>query len=131
MGVRFPSVQSNVFVGPLPANATETVVCTTPPFTPPQDFSVIFISWFFAFLAGTGVTSVFFNLRRGTTTGGAALRLNPWGLAQTASANGFFSGNYFDSPGAVAGLQYSLTIIQTGATAGGTQVDTAMLAFAL
>lgn len=130
MGVRFPSVQSNTFVGPLPASAVETVVVTSPPFTPPLDSAVILILWHFVLTAGASVTSHTFKLRRGATTAG--VQVNQL-ISQTTPAGGFniVSGWYFDQPTAVTGQQYSLTIIQTGATGAGIAADQAILVFAL
>jgi|SRR6267154_6262283 len=131
MGVRFPSVASNVFVGPLPANATETVICTTPPFTPPLDFSQIFIHWFFACAAGTGTTSLVYRLRRGTTIAGVLIGLNQWADVVSATFGIFNSGVYIDNPGAVSGQQYSLTVAQTAATGAATLPDVCMVVYAL
>jgi len=131
MGVRFPSVASTTFVGPLPATAAETVVCTSPPFTPPLDAAQIFIHWFFALSAGAGTTSYSIRIRRGTTTGGIQLNANQWALAATPAIADFMSGCYIDNPGAVSGLQYSLTVMQAGATGAGTQPDVCLLVYSL
>ena len=131
MGVRFPSVQTNTFIGPLPASAAETVLCTTPPLSLPLDFAVVFLFWTFALTAGTGTTSVSFNIRRGPTITGALVTPNTWAQAIAAGALGLMSGNVFDAPGAVGGQQYSLTMTQNGATAAGTPGNVGLLAFAL
>lgn len=131
MGVRFPSVQSNTFIGPLPASGAETVVLTTPPLTLTLDFAQVILLWAFTFVAGTGTTSCSFRLRRGTTVSGALINLQVPNAPAVAAANANYSGTYFDTPGAVAGQQYSLTIVQNGATAAGTFPDGALIAFAL
>lgn len=131
MGVRFPSVSSNSFVGPLPANANETVVLTTPPLTVPLDFAPVTLLWYFCYLAGTGNTAALFNIRRGTTVGGALVSVAPDTSPAVAGAQTGYSGIYFDVPGAVAGQQYSLTIQQFAATAAGQFKDGAFIAFAL
>jgi hypothetical protein len=131
MGVRFPSVFSTTFIGPLPANATETAILTTPPLSPSLDGAAIFLLWFAAMTAGTSVTAHVFRIRRGTTTGGALVGANPWTdtLAATNLKNS--SGWYVDLPGAVGGQQYTLTVVQTAATVAGTFQDGALLAFML
>lgn len=131
MGVRFNSVFSTTFIGPLPASAVETVICTTPPLTPAFDTAAIFLMWEFAMLAGTGTTSVSFFLRRGTSVAGALVTPSGWVQGLAAGANGNISGWFPDTPGAVSGQQYSLSVIQTGATAAGTPGNVSMLAFAL
>lgn len=131
MGVRFPSVQSNIFVGPLPANANETVVLTTPPLTISLDFSTVLLVWFFCYLAGTANTAALFNVRRGTTISGALVNVAPLTAPATAGAQSAYAACYFDVPGAVAGQQYSLTVQQFAATTAGQFKDGALLAFAL
>lgn len=131
MGVRFNSVFSTTFVGPLPASATETVICTTPPLTPAIDSAAIFLFWAFALLAGTGTTTVAFNIRRGTSVSGALVTPSAWVQALAAGANGNITGVFPDTPGPVTQQQYSLTIIQNGATAAGTPGNVVLLAFSL
>lgn len=131
MGVRFPSIASTTFVGPLPASGAETVILTSPPLTLPLDFSQVIILWGCSILAGTGTTQFLFQLRRGTTAAGALLNPQSWGVQITAGNPDSCSGVYVDTPGAVTGQQYSLTAIQTGATAAGTFRDGSIVAFAL
>lgn len=131
MGVRFPSIASTTFVGPLPANANETVILTTPPLNISLDFSQIIIEWACDILAGTGTTALVFRLRRGTTAAGALINAAAWTHTLAAGNTAVMSGVYVDTPGAVAGQQYSLTVVQTAATAAGTFNDGALLAFAL
>jgi hypothetical protein len=131
MGVRFPSVASNTFVGPLPASAVETVVLTTPPISEPVDNAQILLFWFFVYAAGTGNTSALFHLRRGTTTAGASVGVANWPFPAVAAAVAGYSGWYFDFPGVVSGQQYSLTLVQTGASAAGTFNDGVLIAMVL
>ena len=131
MGVRFPSAFSTTFVGPLPANATETVVLTTPALTLPLDSAPVFFMWCAEINAGTGTTVFAFRIRRGTTTAGAFIGLQPWNLLASVGNAPMQSGCYVDTPGAVGGQQYSLTVVQTGATVAGVWNDGALLAFAL
>jgi len=131
VGVRYPSQASNTFVGPLPANATETVILVSPPLNISLDFSQIFIQWACDILAGTSTTALVFRLRRGTTTAGTLINAAAWTHTLAAGNSAAMSGAYFDTPGAVAGQQYALTVVQTAATAAGTFNDGALLAFAL
>jgi hypothetical protein len=131
MGVRFPSVFTNTFIGPLPANATETVILTTPPFSPPLDTSAIFFLWCSEINAGTGTTVLAHRIRRGTTAAGAFIGVQPWNALANVGNAFMLSGCYFDTPGAVGGQQYSLTVSQTGATVAGVWNDGALLVFAL
>lgn len=131
MGVRFPSVASNTFVGPLPANATETVVLVTPPINEPIDNAQVILLWMADILAGTSTTSHQYRIRRGTTTAGATVNPNSWQSAVAAGAFLAMSGCYFDFPGIVAGQQYCLTVVQGAASAAGTWQDGCLLAMVL
>jgi len=131
MGVRFPSVATTAFIGPLPASAAETICATTPPLTIPLDFSQVILLWSFTFLAGTGTTGFSMRIRRGTTTGGAQVGGHSWDFTIAAAASSCYGGAYVDTPGAVAGQQYTLTCVQTGATGAGTGEDVSLIAFAL
>jgi len=132
MGVRFPSVFTNTFIGPLPANATETVIATTPPLTITLDFAQVLLFWACSFsVVGASVTSHSFRIRRGTTAAGTVVFVATF--ANNATAGGFSttSGVYADTPGAVAGQQYSLTVAQNAATGAGTINDLALIAMTL
>jgi hypothetical protein len=131
MGVRFPSVQTNTFIGPLPASAVETVVLTTPPLTLPLDGATVLLLWSIQITGGATTTATSVQIRRGTSTAGPVVSAGAWLFVMTAGQRYTVSGWYFDTPGAVAGQQYSLTVSQTAATGAGTWIDGAMLAFAL
>jgi hypothetical protein len=130
MGVRFPSVQTNTFVGPLPANATETTVLVTPFLTTPLDAAVVFLFWTATLNPGTSTTNLLYRLRRGATTAGVQLGQAVTMPAVVGSAFSV-SGCYFDTPGAVGPLQYQLSVVQTADTVAGVWTDGALLAFAL
>lgn len=131
MGVRFPSVASTTFIGPIPANATETVILTTPPLTLSLDFSQVILLWSCSILAGTSTTSFVFRIRRGTTAAGTTIFQTSWPFTIAAGSTFSGGGSYVDTPGAVAGQQYSFTLVQTAATVAGTYNDGALIAFAL
>jgi len=131
MGVRNATAITNTFVGPLPATAAETVILTTGPIQPAPDNSFVFLAWQATILAGTSVTSHVFRIRRGTTAGGTLIGAVGWQNAAIAAAQTTTGGFYFDLPGVVAGQQYSLTVVQTTASAAGTFEDGALIAMVL
>lgn len=131
MGVRFPSVASNTFIGPLPASAAETVCLTTPPINEPIDNAQVILLWSAGITPGTSTTSLVFRIRRGTTAAGTSIGLGTWSFTTVAANLTYVSGWYFDSPGVVANQQYSLTVVQTADTVAGVWVDGALLAMVL
>ncbi len=131
MGVRFPSVATTTIVNALPASGAETVILTTPPLNLALDFEQIFIFWYCTLFLGTGTATLLTSLRRGTTVAGALLTSGLSPLTVTAGNNEMVSGCFIDTPGAVAGQQYSLTMAQNIATVAGTLRDVCMIAFAL
>jgi hypothetical protein len=131
MGVRFPSVSTTTFVGPLPANANETVVLTTPPLNISLDFAQIILLWMGSILTGATTNNLIYRIRRGTTTAGTFIGALSWQEVQSAAVATTMSGIYVDTPGAVAEQQYSLTVVQQAATGAGTWQDGCLLAFAL
>lgn len=131
MGVRFPSVQSNTVVNAALVTTAETVVVATPPFSPSLDFSVVLILAYVLVSAGTGTTGIVARIRRGTTVSGAPVQTVASNITMTAAQLNGWTFFYFDSPGAVSGQQYCLTLAQSNASANGAITDAAMLAFAL
>ena len=131
MGVRFPSVASNTFVGPFPANDTETVVLITPPINEPIDNAQVLLFFSASLGVGAAVTSLTFRIRRGTTTAGTIIFLSPPIATVVAGNNYLGSFWYFDFPGVVAGQQYCLTVVQTAATGASVWTDGAMIAMVL
>jgi hypothetical protein len=131
MGVRFPSVATNTFVGPLPASAVETVVLTTPPINEPIDNAQVLLFWMAAINPGTSTTALVYRLRRGTTIAGALVGVAGLQVSVAAGVPNLASGWYFDFPGVVAGQQYSLTVVQTADTVAGAFVDGCLIAMVL
>lgn len=131
MGARFPSVVSTTFVGPLPANNTETVVCVSPPFSPPLDSTAILIFWYFSYVGGATNTFAQYNIRRGTTVAGASIQQGTWAFVASAGAGSTGGGNYVDIVPGAAGQQYALTLIQGTASGAGTFRDVCLLVMAL
>jgi hypothetical protein len=131
MGVRMASVFSNTFIGPLPANANETLMFTTGPLGLAVDNAPVMLFFIGTVVAGTSTTSHNYRLRRGTLV--TSPLIHTAAFAQTCAAGNtvVVSGCYFDLPGVAAGLQYSLTIAQAAATVAGVFSDGALLAMVL
>lgn len=130
MGVHLPSVASTTFRGPLPANANETAILTTPPLNLPLDNAQVIILWSTNITAGTSVTSHVFKLRRGGGTGDTLLGASVWTETIAATEVDNASGCYVDTPGIVAGQQYTLTLIQTACTVAGVFNDGCLIVLA-
>lgn len=131
MGVRFPSQVTNAIISGLPASATETIIFTTGPLVLPYDNALVLINWSASILAGTGTTSLTYQIRRGPLLSAPSIFASSWVFTLTAGNSAVMSGFYFDSPGPATALQYSLTVVQNGATAAGTLRDGAVAAFVL
>lgn len=131
MGVRFPSVASTAIVNATLVTTAETVVATTPPLNLPLDFALVFLLFYFNGTTGATVTGVQYRLRRGTTVAGALVPAAFGSLIVGAAAQMTSSSFYVDTPGAVAGQQYSLTLTQVGATGNGSMTDVCIAAFVL
>lgn len=69
--------------------------------------------------SGAGTTAMTLRLRRGNGTGGTQV-VTATAVSDTAGDTKPYSFDYDDSPGEVAGLQYTLSAQPTGASAAGT-----------
>lgn len=130
MGVRYPSVSVITNVGVLASNGAETIIMTTPPLTIPLDAAQVFLYWYFLGNDGNGTTSLNVRIRRGAAL--TSPLINTGNIFNTVSNTVVaLSGCYADTPGAVAGQQYSFTL-QGGATIGvGSFLEGCLMAFAL
>ncbi|SRR5258708_5006778 len=130
MGVRFPSGGSIALVNNQLNTNVETVVCVTPPLILPLDFAQVLIFWYFVVTTAAGTTAIQPKIKRGPNA--ASTTINP-GLGVTAAAAAVvsLSGVYVDTPGAVAGQQYALTMTAIGAGANANISDACIIAFAL
>jgi hypothetical protein len=131
MGFRLATSQQTGVSPALPANATETAIITSNPITLPFDFSAVLLFWFLVLTAGASTTSFVVRLRRGATLASTQFQLAPWTQTVAAGNTVVLTGCYSDTPGAVAGQQYLLTLVQTAATAAGTVVDSSLIAMVL
>jgi len=131
MGVRLASVFSTAFIGPLPATAAETLVLTTGPLGLTEDNAAVILLWFGCVLAGTSVTSHVWRVRRGPLVTSPLVNANPWQNAAIAAAQTCSAGVYVDNAAGVSAPVYSLTVVQTAASAAGTFEDGCLLAVVL
>lgn len=102
-------------------NAVETTALTTAPVSSSLDGDSICIEGNLNMLTGATTTAVVIRCRRGVGTAGALV-----GVAETftigAAANFTNSFQFVDSPGSVAGQQYTVTAQQTGGSSNGNVV---------
>lgn len=133
MGVRFPSVFANkIGQGLSLVTTAETLIDTTPALSPPIDGAAVFIFWYVKLVLGTGITGLTYKLYRGATLSGTVL------TDQFQDQGGLGGGNevtrsgvWVDTPGNVAGVQYTLSLTQTGATANGAAHEWSFIAMVL
>lgn len=131
MGVRMASVFSTTFIGPLPANANETLVFTTGPLGLAVDNAAVLLFWTCSITAGTSTTGLAYRLRRGNLVTSPLVNVSSF-LNTTAAGNTqVTSGVYADQPGVAAGVQYSLTVAQAADTVAGVFVDGCLMAIVL
>ncbi|SRR6266446_3389256 len=130
MGVRFPGGGTTANLGNYPASGAETIIFTTPPVSISIDFAPVFILWYYSLAVGAGTTSILVRIRRGAAL--TSLLINNAGVqAVTAATNTITAGLWVDTPGAVAAVQYSLSVSGTGTTGAAAFIDGGMLAFSL
>jgi hypothetical protein len=129
MGYRLSTTVSTAVIAS-PAAAAETVICTCGPINPPGDAVVVLLHWFIEFTVGTNGVTATLKLRRGAATSSTLINV---GAAATVVAPNVvrFGGSYFDSPGAVAEQQYSLTLTVGSASAASTVSDVCLIAAVL
>ncbi len=130
MGVRATSVQSTTLVNAAVAINAETVIVTSPPISQPLDNAVVFVFWYMAHTVGLGAGSSAYRLRRGSAVTGTLINVAA-AINSIAGQIVLGVGMYFDSPGAVAGVQYSLTCLDSVSTAVGAVQDAALLVMVL
>jgi hypothetical protein len=95
------------------------------------DNAQVVLLWQASLTPGTTTSSLVYRIRRGTTAAGTLVGAAPWSFTTVAANLTTLGGWYFDSPGVVAGQQYSLTVVQTADTVAGVWVDGALFAMVL
>lgn len=129
-GGRMPFVFANVALAS-PQNAVETVVITTPALNPSLDnANVLVYGGMIINAIGTAGTQLTCRIRQGTTVTGTVVSPN---VAFTVIAGNQYTASQMviDSPGAVAGIQYSMTGTVANASANSTVGGAFILALAL
>ena len=131
MGVRYPTAVSTTLVTANIVTSAETVVVTSPPLTLTLDFSQVLL-WYAVYLGanGAGSVNIIATIRRGAAVGGTQVSVQQRSVASPGNVT-FISGVYVDTPGAVAGQQYSITITMQAATTNTSVTDVCLLAAAL
>lgn len=123
MGYRIASQSVSLANAIATAVSTEGGVLTTPPLVLPVDNATVLLFGWVAIVPGTGTTAIIAQIRRGTAVSGPLI--SSYGAGGNAShtlaagASGLLLVNGFDNPGAATGVQYFLTVTQTGGTAAG------------
>jgi len=97
---------------------TETTLVTSAPLST-QGPRAIYLHGQAVLTAGTGTTAFTLRIRRGSGTGGANV-ITPTAISATAGGTADYDFTVIDTPGEVAGQQYTLTVQPTGASAAGT-----------
>ena len=97
------------------AVATEGVIATSAAVNVDTPQYQVVLHWSVDIALGADATAATFKLKRGTTTAGTGITLGEtWGpFTVTGNDRVNFSGDGIDSPGAVHGLTYVLTVTLT------------------
>jgi hypothetical protein len=130
MGVRNASVSSNTLVATTIVTTAETVMLTTPPINQPIDNALILLFWEVEISLSAASTAVQFRIRRGTTTSGTLVNALS-NTTVTAATVIRFCGHYIDTPGIVAGQQWSLSAAVLSASGNSTVQDGCISALVL
>jgi len=111
MGFRLGSVSSTTIQNAaLPAS--DTIVLLSPPLNIPLDNVQVQLWWFLQMATGVGGTVIVWKVSRGSVVSGSPLFSGS--LTTVASTNVFIVGCQVDTPGAVGGVQYNLSINDNG-----------------
>ncbi|SRR5579864_1090413 len=106
---------------------TETALATSIPLST-QGARSIYLHGQAVITAGTGATAFTLHIRRGSGTGGADVT-TPTQVSATAGSQASYDFTVIDTPGEVAGQQYTLTVKPIGAS-GNSTVQTCTLQYA-
>jgi len=130
MGVHFPSLASKTIQNAGVGNSAEVIVFSSPALNISLDNQIVLVFWEVVCTLGAAQTTFAINLRRGTSASGTLVNV---GSSRTtvASTTVDFAGVYFDTPGVVAGQQYSIGVNANGAAAAGTVVDGCIIVICL
>lgn len=130
MGVRTATTQTNTIIAS-PALAAETIIATIQPISLTVDSAIVTLFWMCNITIGTTGTAMIFRIRRGTALAATLISAVNWSTTVVAGNSYNPSGHYFEAPGALANVQYSLTAQITAATAPSTVGDVCLSAMVL
>jgi hypothetical protein len=122
MGVRFPGSGNTTLVAASVVTTAETVVLTSNLINLALDFEQVLIFWWLSITTAANTTGIKWLLRRGAAVASTLINVN---VTEAIAASTLVTrgGCYVDTPGAVAGLQYSLTVTCVAASANATVND--------
>lgn len=130
MGVRLVSTASTTILGsPIVTNA-ETVIATSSLINLTLDFQQVLLVWRWSITTSAATISFQTRIRRGISTAGAQVNATDT-MVPTAGSTNATGGCYVDTPGAVAGQQYSLSVQSVAASGNHVVTDVCLMVFAL
>lgn len=112
MGIHLTSVFTTTIINSA-IPAADTIIMTTPALSPGLDNAGILLWWYLQLSTGAGGTSLTFKLSRGTAVAGSPLL--SFVVTGVATTNQIIPGCFVDTPGVVAGQQYTISINDSGA----------------
>lgn len=130
MGVRLPSVASKVLANAALAGNGEAPVLISPPLNLSIDFEQVLIFCYFNITPGASTTGVTGRIRRGVDATGTLITLA--NTITVVAANSYqLAMMYIDTPGAAAGVQYTMTGQTIAQTVQATIADGCIIVMAL
>jgi len=130
MGVRIGSQFTGTPLNVLPASAVETLIFTTGPLVIVSDEAMVQIVWSLVITVGTGTTALQIPLYRGPSLAYPGVPGGDFGVNVTAGTQVVIGGTWIDFPGG-GSIQYSLSVVQTGASGAGVIADGGLLVLML
>lgn len=130
MGFKNVTATNGQLLGTVIVTTTELQVAVVTLPTLPFDFAQVLLFASITITSGTGTTAFQARIRQGNGITGLPI-YNSGNLSITAGNTGAAPLVGFDTPGSVAGQQYSLTVQQVAATGNGTVISASLVAMAL
>ena len=116
-GYELAAIPFNSNLVNIPGGAVETTILQTPPVNTPGSNASVSIMGMVDIQPGTACTSVIINLYRGADKNG--VYINNIETAAVAGDYVTIPFTFVDNPGDVAGELYTVTLVETAATANG------------
>jgi hypothetical protein len=130
MGVHAVTKGTNTLVNTTIPTTTETLVCLLTFDALPIDFAQVLLIGQMLVIPGTATTLLQARIRQGNGTTGTSVGIADI-TGQTVGSGTGLCVLAIDTPGAVAGMQYSLTITQISATGAGSVNNATFMGFIL